>query len=158
MSTNSDESTQTRCAGCGRVPEMRVEVALNGGPVDVFDSWRCVLDQLSPVCSSCGGHVLDDGVLIEDALLCSKRCADRRRGRLLPSPRGGLHARAGDRVVVRGHRVDEVDRDAEVLEVRGDAGGPPYVVRWSDDGHVGLFYPGPDTFVDHPVSPTAVSA
>ncbi len=45
--------------------------------------------------------------------------------------------------------MGEVVRDAEILEVHGDDGAPPYVVRWSDDGHEGLVFPGPDAFVEH---------
>jgi hypothetical protein len=51
--------------------------------------------------------------------------------------------------VIKGHRVGEPDRDAEILDVRGENGGPPYVVRWSDDGREGLFFPGPDASVEH---------
>ena len=42
----------------------------------------------------------------------------------------------------------------EVLEVRGPEGEPPYVVRWEEDGHEALFFPGSDASVqhfDHPV-------
>jgi Domain of unknown function (DUF1918) len=60
-----------------------------------------------------------------------------------------MRANVGDRIVVRGHRIGEPDRDCEVLEVRGDEGSGPYVVRWDDDGHEGLFFPGPDAVVDH---------
>jgi hypothetical protein len=54
----------------------------------------------------------------------------------------------GDRIIIRGHRVGDPDRDAEVLEVRGPAGGPPYVVRW-ENGHETLFFPGSDAVVQH---------
>ena len=40
-------------------------------------------------------------------------------------------------------------RDCEVLKVHGEAGGPPYVVRWGDDGHEGLYFPGEDAEVEH---------
>jgi hypothetical protein len=60
-----------------------------------------------------------------------------------------MKAVAGDRLVVRGHHVGEPDRDAEIIEVRGVDGGPPFVVRWTEDGHVGLVFPGPDAFVEH---------
>ena len=60
-----------------------------------------------------------------------------------------MRAMAGDRLVIKGHHVGEHDRDAEILEVRGDNGGPPYLVRWSDDGHEGLFFPGADATVQH---------
>jgi len=58
-----------------------------------------------------------------------------------------VKAEVGDKILVRGHRVGEPDREAVVLEVRGADGGPPYVVRWSDDGHEGLFFPGDDATV-----------
>ena len=60
-----------------------------------------------------------------------------------------MKAKVGDKIVVKGQRVGEPDRDAEVLEVRGADGGPPYLVRWSHDGHEGLFFPGSDASVVH---------
>jgi hypothetical protein len=61
-----------------------------------------------------------------------------------------MKATVGDQIVIKGHHVGEPDRDAEILEVHGDNGGPPYVVRWADDGHEGLFFPGPDASIRHP--------
>jgi hypothetical protein len=58
---------------------------------------------------------------------------------------GDLRAKVGDRLVVRG--LHHPDRDAEILEVRHEDGTPPYVVRWSDTGQVGLIFPGPESFV-----------
>lgn len=58
-----------------------------------------------------------------------------------------MHASVGDRIVIRGHRVGEPERDCEVLEVHGQDGGPPYVVRWADSGHECLFFPGSDAIV-----------
>ncbi|HUZ21307.1 MAG TPA: DUF1918 domain-containing protein [Acidimicrobiales bacterium] len=60
-----------------------------------------------------------------------------------------MRASVGDRLVVKGHRAGEADRDAEVLEVRGTGGEPPYLVRWTEDGHVGLVFPGSDTTIEH---------
>jgi hypothetical protein len=60
-----------------------------------------------------------------------------------------MHADVGDRLVVKGHHTGEPDRDGEILEVHGTNGDPPYVVRWSDDGHTGLVFPGPDSFIEH---------
>ena len=57
-----------------------------------------------------------------------------------------MQARVGDRLVVEGRTVDIKRRDGEVIEVRGQDGAPPYVVRWSD-GHEGLTFPGPDAHV-----------
>ena len=52
-----------------------------------------------------------------------------------------MRAAVGDRLVVKGYHVGDPDRDAVVLEVRGEDGGPPWTVRWGDDGHEGLFFP-----------------
>lgn len=54
----------------------------------------------------------------------------------------------GDRVVIHGHRQGEPERDGEILEVRGEHGAPPYLVRW-DDGRVTVLYPSSDTSVQH---------
>lgn len=60
-----------------------------------------------------------------------------------------MKAAVGDRIVIRGHHIGEPDRDAEIVEVRGANGEPPFVVRWGDDGHESLFFPGPDASVEH---------
>ena len=57
-----------------------------------------------------------------------------------------MRAQIGDRLVVEGKAVDVPRRDGEVIEVHGEDGGPPYLVRWSD-GHEGLTFPGPDAHV-----------
>ena len=57
-----------------------------------------------------------------------------------------MQANVGDRLVVRSHHVGQPDRGAEILEVRGEGGGPPFYVRW-EDGHEGLFFPGTDATV-----------
>lgn len=62
---------------------------------------------------------------------------------------GGLRARPGDRLVVRGPHVGERERDGEILDVLGEDGLPPYLVRWSDDGHVSRLFPGSDAYVEH---------
>lgn len=60
-----------------------------------------------------------------------------------------MRAAVGDRVVVPGAHVDEATRDGEIIEVHGQDGAPPWVVRWSVDGHESLFFPGPDAQVHH---------
>ena len=60
-----------------------------------------------------------------------------------------MKAKAGDRLVIKGHRVGEPDRDAEILEVHGEDGAPPFLVRWDEDGHEGLFFPGSDAVIEH---------
>ncbi len=59
-----------------------------------------------------------------------------------------MSASVGDRIVIKGHRIGEPDRDCEVLTV-GPGGGPPYLVRWGDTGHEALFFPGSDAVVQH---------
>jgi hypothetical protein len=63
-----------------------------------------------------------------------------------------MKAQVGDRLVVKGHRVNEPDRTAEIVEVLGDDGGPPYRVRWDDPGHETQIYPGTDARIEYPVS------
>jgi hypothetical protein len=60
-----------------------------------------------------------------------------------------MHASVGDRIIIKSHHVGEPERDAEVLEVRGPEGEPPYVVRWGDTGHTTLFFPGSDAALQH---------
>jgi hypothetical protein len=58
-----------------------------------------------------------------------------------------MRARVGDRLVVAPPTTGAVVRDGEIVEVRGTDGGPPYLVRWSDSGHTGLYFPGTDAHV-----------
>ena len=61
-------------------------------------------------------------------------------------------AHAGDRIVVRANREGAPDRDGEILEVRGPDGTAPYAVRWSSDGHTGLFFPSSDAYIAAPLA------
>jgi uncharacterized protein DUF1918 len=54
--------------------------------------------------------------------------------------------KAGDLVVVSGHRLGEVERVGEILEVIARDGAEHYRVHW-DDEHESLFYPGSDTTI-----------
>ena len=58
-----------------------------------------------------------------------------------------MRASVGDRLVVHSTHVDGPVRDGEILEVHGEDGAPPYVVRWDDDGHKTLVFPGADATV-----------
>ena len=55
-----------------------------------------------------------------------------------------MQATVGDQIVIKSTHVDEHVRDGEILAVRGVDGAPPFLVRWSDNGHEALVYPGPD--------------
>jgi hypothetical protein len=59
-----------------------------------------------------------------------------------------MRAKVGDRLVIKGHHVGDADREAEILEVRGPDGGPPYLVRWPD-GHESFCFPGSDAVIRH---------
>ncbi|MEE1752608.1 DUF1918 domain-containing protein [Streptomyces sp. SP18CS02] len=60
-----------------------------------------------------------------------------------------MQATVGDTLLVHGRTVGQHDRTAEVVEVLGTNGTPPYRVRFADDGHEALMSPGPDTVVRH---------
>ncbi|MFC7307789.1 DUF1918 domain-containing protein [Streptomyces monticola] len=57
-----------------------------------------------------------------------------------------MQASVGDKLLVHGRIVGQHDRTAEVIEVLGEDGTPPYRVRF-EDGHETLMSPGPDTVV-----------
>ena len=57
-----------------------------------------------------------------------------------------MQAAKGDRLVVESNKVGSPRREGEIVDVQGDDGGPPYLVKW-DDGHEGLTYPGPDAHI-----------
>ncbi|WP_157001686.1 DUF1918 domain-containing protein [Agromyces laixinhei] len=58
-----------------------------------------------------------------------------------------MHATVGERLIIHGKQVGQAARRGEILEVRGDEGGPPYLVRF-DDGHETLLYPGADCEIE----------
>ncbi|MEU4267537.1 DUF1918 domain-containing protein [Streptomyces sp. NPDC026092] len=60
-----------------------------------------------------------------------------------------MEASVGDKLLVHGRTVGQHDRTAEVLQVLGENGNPPYRVKFDDDGHEALMAPGPDTVVRH---------
>ena len=101
------------------------------GPVS-----RAALDSLScPLLLTTPGHVHVAG--------------EPTPGRLITMEVPAMHARPGDRIVIRSGLLGAPVRDGEVLEVPHTDGTPPYRVQWSDDGHVSLFFPGADAYVDH---------
>lgn len=58
-----------------------------------------------------------------------------------------MKADVGDRIIVQTNRVGQPEREGRIVEVRGEGGSPPYVVRWSEDAE-GLFFPGSDARVE----------
>lgn len=59
-----------------------------------------------------------------------------------------MRANVGDELVVRGHHVGDENREGVIIEVHGEGGAPPYLVRWRD-GHESVFFPSSDTAVEH---------
>jgi hypothetical protein len=59
-----------------------------------------------------------------------------------------MRAEVGDRLHVHSRIAGTPDKISEIIEVRGDDGAPPYVVR-RDDGRQALVFPGPDATVEH---------
>jgi hypothetical protein len=59
-----------------------------------------------------------------------------------------MQANTGDRLLMHGRTVGQQDRVAEIVEVMGPDGEPPYRVRF-EDGHEAVMSPGPDSVVRH---------
>jgi len=59
-----------------------------------------------------------------------------------------MRAAVGDTLTVKGTHQGEPDRRGEIIEVHGEDGQPPYVVRWLDE-HESLFFPAAGTVVEH---------
>ena len=86
-----------------------------------------------------------------DATLKRQRRESTPKGKARPVAglRATMTAARGDRLVIRAHRLGEPEHDAEILEVLGTDGRPPYRVRWQETGEESLYFPGPDGFVEH---------
>jgi CBS domain-containing protein len=65
---------------------------------------------------------------------------------------GVLCASVGDTIVVRPQNVGGRERRAQVMEVLGEHGTAPFMVRWADDQHdrphITMFFPGTDAYVE----------
>jgi hypothetical protein len=59
-----------------------------------------------------------------------------------------MQAAVGDTITVRAVHQGESDRHGTVIEIHGEDGQPPYVVKWQDD-HESLFFPAAGTVVEH---------
>ncbi|WP_132878654.1 DUF1918 domain-containing protein [Tamaricihabitans halophyticus] len=58
-----------------------------------------------------------------------------------------MRAAVGNHLRIHGRHVADGEQLGEIIEVRGDDGRPPYVVRFGD-GHESLIFPGPDCVVE----------
>jgi hypothetical protein len=60
-----------------------------------------------------------------------------------------VKAEVGDWLVIEGTKLDDRRRSGLIVALRHDDGTPPYVVRWLDDDHESLMFPGPTAHVEH---------
>lgn len=58
-----------------------------------------------------------------------------------------MHAKVGDWLIVDRVTIGLEPLRGLITEVRSEDGTPPYVVRWTDDDHTALVFPGPDAHV-----------
>jgi len=58
-----------------------------------------------------------------------------------------MKAQVGDRLLLEGTHVGDPRRVGVIMEVRNPDGTPPYLVKWLDNEHEALVYPGPDARV-----------
>lgn len=59
-----------------------------------------------------------------------------------------MQAAIGDRLHVHSRAVGQSEQLAEVIEIHGTGGAPPYLVRY-ENGHETLVFPGPDCTIEH---------
>ena len=57
-----------------------------------------------------------------------------------------MKAKVGDHLLVESNSAEKHRAEGEIIDVRGEDGAPPYVVRWPD-GHEALTFPGSDAHV-----------
>lgn len=62
-----------------------------------------------------------------------------------------MQASVGDQLHIHSRTVGQSDRIGEIVEVRGQNGEPPYLVRFSD-GHETLVFPGADCVLEEKAS------
>lgn len=59
-----------------------------------------------------------------------------------------MKAQVGEWLVIEGGTAEDHRRTGRIVEVRSADGAPPYLVRWLDDGHETLVFPGPNAHVE----------
>lgn len=69
-----------------------------------------------------------------------------------------MRANVGDWLVIEQNTLDRARRQGEIIEVADPDGSPPYRVRWVEDDHESLVFPGPEARIEpHPVPPAVKS-
>jgi hypothetical protein len=59
-----------------------------------------------------------------------------------------MQATIGDTLHIHGKVVGQGEQTAEIIEVLGANGNPPFRVRY-EDNHESVIFPGPDAVVEH---------
>ncbi|MFC3994102.1 DUF1918 domain-containing protein [Actinoplanes siamensis] len=59
-----------------------------------------------------------------------------------------MKAHIGDRIVVAGVHVGIENRVGVITGIDHPDGSPPYTVKWINDDHTTLFYPGPESWIE----------
>jgi hypothetical protein len=63
-------------------------------------------------------------------------------------------AKVGDWLVIEGTTLEDRRRQGEIVAVEHADGSPPYRVRWVEDDHESVVFPGPGARIEeHPVAP-----
>ncbi|WP_326822184.1 DUF1918 domain-containing protein [Streptosporangium sp. NBC_01639] len=60
-----------------------------------------------------------------------------------------MKADIGDRLVVESTHLGEPRRIGVITALHHPDGSPPYEVRWLDQDHEALVFPGPDAHIEH---------
>jgi uncharacterized protein DUF1918 len=67
-----------------------------------------------------------------------------------------VKARVGDWLVIEGRTLDNTRRQGQIVELVHPDGSPPYRVRWVEDDHESVVFPGPGARIEpHPVPPSS---
>ncbi len=61
-----------------------------------------------------------------------------------------MKAHLGDRLVLEGVHQGDHRRIGVIIGIRREDGAPPYQVRWLDDGHESLVFPGSEAHIEAP--------
>ncbi|MEU7909371.1 DUF1918 domain-containing protein [Actinoplanes sp. NPDC049118] len=62
-------------------------------------------------------------------------------------------AEIGDRIILEAAHLGDLRRIGVITAIAHTDGGPPYEVRWLDDGRTTLIFPGPEARIEHPAVP-----
>ena len=176
------------CRKCGQPAQVPVSIRTGDGPSYTFDCFDCAIEMVAPRCPECRRAYLGRPVTSGEHRFCSTACSQRRQVREAWSPAQGegsidgtgttpprigvalgddseqlfdggfADAHVGDVLVVHCRSIDRPPRRATIIEVRGSEGMPPYVVRWHEDDHESLCFPGADATLERHATRAATPA